>query len=174
MENFILGQGAQTWIFLGAHLDGFRFPSGFRGLGLVDPQDFPKRDLLSCHRQKILLVSALCRDIVPCLHGASDCCEQLFALDSGPCSAKNRFWGILSWVKVLKPGFFPGAHLDGFQFPSGFWGLGLVDPQDFPKGDFLSCHRQKKKDFFLCRLVGVCLFKRCAVEKVRRPVEKGC
>ena len=80
------------------------------------------------------------------LHGASDCCEQLFAFDSGPCSAKNCFWEIYpgSRCSTLDS---PGAHLDGFQFPSGFWGLGLVDPQDFPKGDFLSCHSviDKKK-----------------------------
>ena len=50
--KFILGQGAQTWNFPGAHLDGFKDPSGSLGLGLVDPQDFPKGDLLSCHRQK--------------------------------------------------------------------------------------------------------------------------
>ena len=85
--------------------------------------------------EKYLLVSALCRDIAPCLHGASDCCEQLLALDSGPCWLKITF-GKFILGQGAQTWNFPGAHLDGFQFPSGFWGLGLVEPQDFLKGDF--------------------------------------
>ena len=44
--------------------------------------------------------------------------------------AKYHFWEIYPGSRCSNLDF-PGVHLDGFQFPSGFLCLGLVDPQDF-------------------------------------------